>query len=384
MAARGCEARALRGRANKMSETFHTSEEIFQTHHALARDEREWGPPLLRLLGGSVVAHVIMIAALIYVPALRDAFMVANALAGFGFVSEDYEKTRVEYERATVINLAAQQLYYPAGYLQDQTALPSPNDPQFVASFKPPPPIRRAATPVPTPSPSPTASPSPAEAESAAQTAEGEKASASPSPAEPQSVEEAEKLAKEAGAEKFPVINTKPFEDLLKQGKQLKDAGEIDLTGTVEMTVEADRQEDGKLTNVKVLPGATSSNPKLVTLATDFISAISDSKILAALKGTKHLVMNVKLDDKQLDLRVASDMTSADEASRMANGYGLLLYIGRQAKKGKDEEKIFESVKIANEASQIILTFNMPRKDASELLSKLIKKSETPAPTPVT
>lgn len=359
-----------------MSETFRTDQEIFHTHREMARDEHEWLPPLLRLLGGSVVAHALMIAALLYVPALRDAFMVANALAGFGFVSEDYEKTRVEYERATVINLAAQQLYYPAGYLQDQTALPSPSDPQFVAAYTPPP-IRRAATPVPSPSPSPAASPSPADAE-------GEQASASPSPAEPQSVEEAEKLAKESGAEKFPVINTKPFEDLLKQGKQLKDAGEIDLEGTLEMTVEADRQEDGKLTNVKVLPGATSSNPKLVTLATDFVSAISDSKVLAALKGTKHLVMNVKLDDKQLDLRVASDMTSADEASRMANGYGLLLYIGRQAKKGKDEEKIFESVKIANEASQIILTFNMPRKDAGDLLSKLIKKNETPAPTPAT
>ena len=365
------------GRAINMSEIFHT-------HHEMARDEHEWGPPLLRLLGGSVIAHALLIAALLYVPALRDAFMVANALTGFGFVSEDYQKTRVEYERATIINLAAQQLYYPSGYLQDQTALPQPDDPQFVASYNPPPPpIRRAATPRPTPSPSPSASPSPAEV---AQNGEGEKAGASPSPspAAPQSVEEAEKLAKASGAEKFPVINTKPFEDLLKQGKVMKDAGEIDLEGMLEMTVEADRQEDGKLANVKVLPGATSSNPKLVGLASDFIAAISDSKILAALKGTKRLVMKVKLDDKQLDLRVASDMTSADEASRMANGYGLLLFIGKQSKKGKDEEKIFESVKIANESSQIILTFQMPRKDAGDLLSKMLKKNETPAPTPAT
>jgi len=352
--------------------------EIFHTHHEMARDEQEWGPPLLRLLGGSVIVHVLMLGAILYVPALRDAFMVANALAGFGFVSEDYEKTRVEYERATIINLAAQQLYYPSGYLQDQTALPPPDAPQFVATYNPPP-IRRAVTPRPTPSPSPSVSPSPGDV---AQNAEGEKASASPSPAEPQSVEEAEKLAKASGAEKFPVINTKPFEDLLKQGKVMRDAGEIDLEGTLEMTVEADRQEDGKLDNVKVLPGATSSNPKLVTLATDFVAAISDSKILAALKGTKRLVMKVKLDDKQLDLRVASDMTSSDEASRMANGYGLLLFIGKQSKKGKDEEKIFESVKIANEASQIILTFTMPRKDAGDLLSKMLKKNETPAPTP--
>jgi hypothetical protein len=365
-----------------MSETVSAHDaDIFTTHHAMARDEREWGPPLLRLLGGSVVAHAVLIAAIVYVPVVRDAFNVAGALAGFRVVSENYEKTRVEYERATVINLAAQQLYYPAGYLQDPTMMPPPDAPQFIASVAPTP-LPRVRRPRPTPSPSPSPSASPAEA--AAGNAEGEQASASPSPspAEPQSVEEAKKLAKEAGAEEFPVINTKPFEDLLKQGKQMKETGEIDLSGTLEMTVEADRQEDGRLANVKVQPGATSSNPKLVGLATDFIAALSDSKVLAALKGTKHLILKVKLDDKQVDVRVASDMASSDEASRMANGYGMLLFIGRQSKKGKDEEKIFESVKIANEASQIILTFNMPRKEAGDLLSKLLKKNEQPAPTP--
>jgi hypothetical protein len=357
--------------------------ELFHTHHEMERDARDWTKPVLRWLGGSVVAHALFIAAVVYVPFVRDAFMVANTLSGFRLVSEDYEKTRVEFERATIINLAAQQLYYPSGYLQDQTALPSPDDPQFVASVNPTP----LPTPAPaTPTPTPSASPSPDATAQTAQNAEGEPAgaSASPSPAasaSPQSVEEAERMAKEAGTEKFPTINTKPFEDLLKQGKQMKDAGEIDLSGTLEMTVEADRQEDGRLSNVTVKPGATASNPKLVQLASDFIAALSDSKVLAALKGTKHLVMKLKLDDQQVDVNVTSDMASADEATRMANGYSLLLFIGKQGKKGKDEEKIFDSVKVSNEASQIVLTFQMPRKDAGDLLSKLLKKNETPAPS---
>jgi hypothetical protein len=167
---------------------------------------------------------------------------------------------------------------------------------------------------------------------------------------------------------------------LLKEGKRMKDAGEINLEGTVEMTVEADRQDDGVLTNVAITGGAA-SDEQMKQLAKDFIAALSDSKILAALKGSKHLVMKIKLDDKQIDVRVASDMASEQEAVTMARGYNGLLFMGALSKKGKDEEQIFKSVKVSTEAKQIVLTFNMPRKDAGELVSKLIKRNETPQPT---
>jgi len=161
----------------------------------------------------------------------------------------------------------------------------------------------------------------------------------------------------------------------------MKDAGEINLEGTIEMTVEADRGEDGVLTNVEITGGAA-SDEKMKQLAKDFVSALSDSKILAALKGTKHIVMKLKLDAEQVDVRVTSDMASAEEASRMASGYNGLLFIGAVSKKGKDEEQIFKSVKVTTEQKQIVLTFNMPRKDAGALVSKLINKpAATPQPT---
>jgi hypothetical protein len=350
--------------------------EIFHTHYKLGRDEEARTGPLLRLIGGSVIAHAVFLAAVVYVPAVRDTFALANTLSAFQVVSEDYKKTEV-HERATIINLAAQQLYYPYD-LQNPPA--SPDDPQFVESVAPPPmPVvrqprqRRARA---TPSPTPEATPEVAE------NAGDPSASPSPgaTPAEPQSVEEAERLAKESGAEKFPTINTRPFEDLLKEGKRMKDAGEINLEGSLQMTVEADRGDDGRLTNV-VITGGAASDAKMKQLATDFVSALSDSRILAALKGTKHLLMKLTLDDKQVDVRVTSDMASADEASRMASGYNGLLFIGAVSKKGKDEEQIFKSVKVTSEQKQIVLTFNMPRKDAGALVSKLIKKNETPAPT---
>ncbi len=338
---------------------------------------------MLRTLGASLVAHALFLAAIIYVPAVRDTFRLASTLSGIQFVEEDYTKTAVG-ERATIINLADNKLYYPAGYFS-QTALPSPDAPQVVAEVRPvptPKPIR--VRPTPKPSPTPEASPSPEATVETAAKSEGDKTgdpNASPTPATPQTAEEAERIAKEANVEKFPTINTKPLTDLLQQGKQMRDAGEIDLSGNLEMDVEGDREDDGRMTNV-VVTGAAASNPKLVGLAKDFIAAISDSKLLAALKGTRHLKLHVKLDDKEVAVRVLTEMTSEGEATMMSNGYQGLLFIGAQSKKGKDEEAIFKSVQITSEAKQIVLTFNMPRKVAGELLSKLIKKNEAVPPPP--
>jgi hypothetical protein len=355
--------------------------EIFHTHERLNRDTRT--PPMLRLLGGSLVAHALFIAAVVYVPAVRDTFNLASTLSGLRFVEEDYTKTAVGQRADVMLNLADNKLYYPAGYFS-QTALPSPDAPQFIEEVRPmptPKPIRIARV---RPTPTPAASPSPEAAAGDDETAQnaGDPSGdpkASPT-ASPQTAEEAERIAKEAGAEKFPTINTKPFTDLLKQGKEMRDAKEIDLSGTLEMEVEANRQEDGRLTDVNVTDVAATSNPKLLQLAKDFVAAISDSKLLAALKGTKHLKMRVKLDSKEVAVRVLTDMTSEAEAEKMASGYNGLLFLGALSKKGKDEEALFKSVQIAAEAKQIVLTFNMPRATAGDLLSKLIKKNETVPP----
>ncbi|HVG30086.1 MAG TPA: hypothetical protein VM864_10335 [Pyrinomonadaceae bacterium] len=357
--------------------------EIFQTHYALEGDAETRARRFVRWVGGSVALHALLLAALVYVPAVRDTFSLANQLAGFRVVSKDYQKTEV-YERAVLVNLAAQKLYYPAGYFEvaSQTAPPappSPDDPKFVATVNPTPePTPKPVKVKPTPSPSPEASPSPKAAEDAAQGEKAKGADASASPADPKSVEDAEQKLKEANQEKFPEINTKPFEDLLAQGKKMKDAGEIDLTGTLEMSVEADRQDNGKLAHVEIT-GASASDPKLHQLAKDFIAALSDSELLKVLDGARHLHMKVRLDDKQVSVRVMTELESADLASKKTNAYNGMLWLGALSKKGQDEEAIFKSVKINNEEKQVVLTLQMPRKDAGALLSKITEKNK---PTP--
>jgi outer membrane biosynthesis protein TonB len=339
--------------------------------------------PMLRTLAGSIILHAVFVLCLIYVPAVRDTFQVASALRGLRVVDEDYNATQVG-ERATVINLADNKLYYPPGYFElanGQQVAPAPTPPpdvQLVAAYKPPKPTP-TPTPVPTPTPAPSASSEIAQhdqtgAPGAAPNASPSASPAgSPSPADLKSAEDAEKALQEAKQEKFPPINSRPFTDLLQKGKEMKDAGEIDLNGTLELTVEGDRRDDGTLTNVEIT-GGSASDAKLKDLAKAFIAALSDSHALAALKDTSHLRMNLLLDGEKIAVRVVTEVETPAQAQQMANGYRGLILIGALSKKGKDEEAIFKNLSVSANERQIVLGFTMPRKDASALISKLTKK----------
>ena len=340
------------------------------------------GRRMLRTLGGSVALHLGLVLCLLYVPAVRDTFLLARTLSGIRFVDEDYSQTDVR-ERAIIIN-AGDKLYYPPGYFDQPGAAsslapPPAPDVRLVSEYKAPKPT---PTPTPPPTPAPTASPSP----EIARNKQGQPVTpaasptaspvASPTPAEPKTAEEAEKALQEANQEKFPAINTRPFTDLLQKGQKMKEAGEIDLSGLLEMTVEADRRDDGTLDNVEIT-GGSASDAKLKDLAKAFIAALSDSKALATLKDTRHLRMSLLLTDQQIAVRVVTEVETAEQAQKMAQGYKGLIAIGAFSKRGRDEEAIFKSLNVAANDRQITLNFAMPRKAAGELLSKLAKKTET-------
>jgi hypothetical protein len=341
---------------------------------------------MLRTLAGSVFLHALFVLSLIYVPAVRDTFQVASAFRGLRVVDEAYDATQVG-ERAIVFNLADNKLYYPPGYFelangQAPSVAPAPApvptpDVHLVSEAKPPKP-RPQPSPTATPAPSPSASAEIAQSDQAA--APGASPSASPaSPADLKTTEDAEKALQEAKQDKFPPINTRPFTDLLKKGQDMKQAGEIDLTGTLELTAEGDRREDGTLADIEIT-GGSASDAKLKELAKAFLSALSDSHALATLKDTRHLRMTLLLDGEKLAVRVVTEVETPEQAQQMANGYRGLILIGALSKKGKDEEAIFKNLNVAAKERQIALSFSMPRKAAGELLSKLAKKTE-PGPS---
>src|SRR5713101_3463606 len=185
----------------------------------------------------------------------------------------------------------------------DSQPVPSPLPP---IAFRPrsfPP--AQFATPSPAATPSPVASPSTAIAATASPSVSAEDDKAK------QKVEaELDRAAAENGVKRPKEINTRPFKDLLADAKKKKDSGEIDLSKPVEITVEADRDNEGKLQNAKVKDAR--GDKMLEGVALDFVSALSDSGVLDFLEGTNHLRLTANVDDKTVEINVATEVESAE------------------------------------------------------------------------
>ena len=324
-------------------------------------------PRISWLIAGSGAWHAVLIVFIILVPPVRDALSIAALFSGAGFVDRAYNKTQIENE-GDITEITLEKFHYPEGYFaMDAQAMPSPQ-------FPPPAPFTpqvfspsQLANPSPTPVPSPLASPSTAIAANVTPTP-----NASPNTADEQEQqrieEELDRLAKENNVKRPKEINTRPFKDLLADAKKKKDKGELKLDGQIELTVDADRDPDGKLLNAKVADKR--GDKKLEAQALDFVSALSDSGVLDFLEGTKHLRLTVKIDDKTVEVVAATEVESTDRARTMERTFSNMIVLGRIVKRGKDEEVYYNHTQVSSNEKEVSVTFSMPRAEMGALLSK--------------
>jgi hypothetical protein len=258
---------------------------------------------LLKLVGGSIVLHVIILWAAVYVPAVRDAFNIAALVASTRFVDKEYERTEIAND-VELLTLTADKFKYPEGYwllagdnpqtaalLAAAAATQAQNDPfapKIISQASSGLGFEPESTPSPSPSPSPSGSPL-----------------ASPSPAlSPGSkVAEAtdqltkEELAKRDEAQKkledtakqnnleLPVeseINKKALKDFAAYANERKKENKLNLNQPFEITIQGQMDEEGKLQNPKFTKTAGDEN--LVELFGRMVAALNDSGFLTYLK----------------------------------------------------------------------------------------------------
>lgn len=322
-------------------------------------------PKVSRLLAGSIVLHLILVACVIFIPPVRDALSIAVLFSGAGFVDRPYDKTQIE--AGDITEITTEKFHYPEGYFaMDQMAFPTPTPtPNFavVQPFNPAPvpPSQFDPTSLPTPTPTPTvavaanATPTPtpnAEEEAARKKAEAE----------------LDKLAAETGIKRPKEINIRPFTDLLKAAKLKKDRKELNLDGQIDLTVEADLAPDGKLVNARVTGGR--GDKTLETTALDFVSALSDSGVLDFLQGLKHLRVTVRLDQNNVEVVASSEVESVDRARELEKTFAYMIVLGRLVKRGKDEEVYYNHTQVGSLEKEVNVKFAMPRAEMGAMLSK--------------
>lgn len=177
-------------------------------------------------------------------------------------------------------------------------------------------------------------------------------------------------------------INAAPFVDLAEQGRMLVETGRIGADTTLDMTATAELEEDGTLKpeSVKV-EWRTVADEEVAQLARRLLTAISQSKVLAVLKGSARAVrFTARLDRDNLAFGLKSEFASEEEASQWANGYGLMLTVARRNKGGTDAGRFYEAMKVASDGKAVEVAFEMPKVFAAKMVAEMLDKRATGRP----
>jgi hypothetical protein len=333
---------------------------------------------LLRLLSASLLFHLGIVWAALYVPAFRDALNVASLIANTRFVEKPYVATEIG-DDVQLLDLAKEKFHYPAGYFA--TDFNAGSQPGTVAAqFDPfaPKIISRASDERQEPAPSPSPSPSPSVAV----------ASASPSPATNANTaelnpEEAQKKLEQSAAEnniQLPSeneINKQVLKDFAAFANDLKNQGKLDLNKPFEIVIEAELDENGKLKDPRVTRKAGDEN--LVDLFTRMISALNDSGLLIYLKpinndnpGAK-IVFTIKQGENEVEAQVESEAKSTDSARILAKALNGSLVLGALSRKGKDEAELMKNTNVAPDGRRILINFSMSRQSLVDMIKKQLE-----------
>ena len=363
--------------------------ELFENFE-VNRDSR-WAV-LTRLVGASLVLHLVFLWLVIYVPALRDTLNIAALIASTKFVEKDYVGTQIG-DDVQLVQLTGEKFHYPEGYfaleaqfagqLPAQTSAKDPFAPKIISQWnaKEPDPEHKSS-PSPETSPSPAASPAASPSASAVAQA-SPAASASPSPSAELSAEDAQKKLEEtAAANKVALpeenqINKKVLKDFAAYANDLKNQNKLDLNKPFEVVIEAELDENGKLKNPRFTKKTGDEN--LVDLFGRMVAALNDSGFLIYLQpiskdnpGAK-VVITIKQGENEVLASVASETSSATRAETLAKVLNTMLVLGADSRAGKDEEVIMKNTSATPDGKRVLVNFSMPRQSLVDMIKRQLE-----------
>ena len=346
---------------------------------------------LLRLIGASLVLHLVFVAVMIYVPAVRDTLNIAALIASTKFVDKDYVGTQIGGE-VELVQLTNEKFRYPDGYfaleaqiegrlpVQAPGATPDPFAPKIISQWNPKTPDPEAS---PSPSPGASASPGASPAAAAPSPSAIAQASASPSPSASLNAEESQKKLEETAAQNNVAlpeenqINKKVLKDFAAYANELKNQGKLDLNKPFEVVIEAEMDENGKLKNPRFTKRAGDEN--LVDLFSRMIAALNDSGFLIYLQpiskdnpGAK-VIITVKQGENEVLASVASETSSTARAETVAGVLNNLLVLGAGSRSGKDEEVLMKNTSASPDGKKVVVNFSMPRQSVVDMIKKQLE-----------
>jgi len=337
---------------------------------------------LTKLVGASLVLHLVFVWMVIYVPAFRDTLNIAALVARTKFVERDYEATQIGDVQMVQLT---DKFHYPEGYFAQQLApgqVPGqapavdPFAPRIISQASKESKVEPESSPSPSPTASPAASPSPSASTAAAAVAQ---ASPSPSKLTPeQAQQELEKTAEQNNVTlpEENEINKKVLKDFAAYANDLKNQGKLDFEKPFEIEIEAKLDENGKIKKDGAKFTKRTGDENLVDLFGKLVAALNDSGFLAYLQPISKdnpnatVKITVKQGEKEVLASVTSEASSPERAESLAKALNNLLYYGAGSRAGHDEEVLMKNTNATPDGKRVVINFSMPRQSVIDMIKK--------------
>jgi hypothetical protein len=166
----------------------------------------------------------------------------------------------------------------------------------------------------------------------------------------------------------FRPINARPFRDLLAKTQRLLEAGELNPQDVFDFTLEAERNADGTLRDIRFTEAAA-ANGRWRPLVREFVGVLSDSGVLSALTDADHLTITLRLDERA-SARLQAVVKSAEQATQLAQNYNALVAFGRLSQRGREGVEILNNMAFSANGKQLTMQLEMTREMVGNLLRK--------------
>jgi hypothetical protein len=187
--------------------------------------------------------------------------------------------------------------------------------------------------------------------------------------------EQQDKVLKETGIRRPPVVNTMPWTDLAQRGKELFDQGRLGPDTRLDVTARGERADDGTLKpETVVLKWTAATDETTASLAQQFFTALSQSKALGALEGAKDVSVRLRLDETNASFSITAGMPSDERAKQLSEGYGMLVRLATTQKKGTLEGELYEAVRFASDGRLFTFAFEMPKERLCGIVTEMLAK----------
>ena len=166
----------------------------------------------------------------------------------------------------------------------------------------------------------------------------------------------------------MPRVYAVPFRDLLAKIRRMVADGELKADDVFEFTVEAGRNADGSLRDVR-FTGQAAANGRWRKVADEFVRVLSDSRALSYLEDVERVTFTVGLAER-LSAALSAEAPSEAAAARLQNTSALFLDIARHSQQGRPGVEILNGLRASASGKRFALTLDMTRAEVGNLLSQ--------------